>query len=99
MRLTEQQRLQIRKAANRSLGEQAEVWLFGSRVDDDARGGDIDLYVELDGDAAEVLERQLRFYATLQRELGERRIDIVVHRKGTPSRPIDRAALRHGVKL
>lgn len=99
MRLTNQQRLQIRHAAARLLGEQAEVWLFGSRVDDTARGGDIDLYVELDGDAAEVLERQLRFYASLQRELGEQRIDIVVHRRGTPLRPIDREALRHGVRL
>lgn len=99
MRLTDQQRLQIRNAAARVLGEQAEVWLFGSRVDDTARGGDIDLYVELDGDADEVLERQLRFYASLQRELGEQRIDIVVHRRGTPLRPIDREALRHGVRL
>lgn len=99
MRLTDQQRLQIRNAAARVLGEQAEVLLFGSRVDDTARGGDIDLYVELDGDADEVLERQLRFYASLQRELGEQRIDIVVHRRGTPLRPIDREALRHGVRL
>lgn len=99
MRLTDQQRFRIRSAAARVLGQTAEVWLFGSRVDDDARGGDIDLYVELEGEPADILERQLRFYASLQRELGEQRIDVVVHRRGTPLRPIDREARRHGIPL
>lgn len=99
MRLTDQQRSRIRLAAARSLGEQAKVWLFGSRVDDAARGGDIDLYVELDGEPADILERQLRFYASLQRELGEQRIDVVVHRRGTPLRPIDHEARAHGIRL
>jgi predicted nucleotidyltransferase len=99
MRLTTEQRQRIRRAAARTLGESATVRLFGSRLDDAARGGDIDLFVELDGDPAELLERELSFYAALQRELGEQRIDIVVHRRGSALRPIDREALRNGVVL
>ena len=28
------------------MGPHARIWLFGSRVDDSRRGGDVDLYVE-----------------------------------------------------
>ncbi len=30
-------------------GEEARVWLFGSRVNDSKRGGDVDLFVQPDG--------------------------------------------------
>lgn len=99
MRISTEQRQRITRAAARTLGESATVRLFGSRLNDNARGGDLDLHVELDGDPADVLERELRFYAALQRELGEQRIDIVVHRRGSALRPIDREALRHGAIL
>jgi uncharacterized protein len=99
MRLTTEQRQRIVQVAVRTLGRSATVRLFGSRVDDNTRGGDIDLHVELDGDAAELLDRELRFYAVLQRELGEQRIDIVMHRRGSALRSIDREALRTGVLL
>jgi len=99
MRLSTEQLTRIRGAAGRTLGDGAQLWLFGSRTDDSARGGDIDLYVELDGTPSETLEREMKFYAALQRELGEQRIDLVVHRRGSPLRPIDLEARRHGVRL
>jgi predicted nucleotidyltransferase len=99
MRLTEEQRESIRAAIARTLSDDARVWLFGSRVDDQAGGGDIDLYIELDASPADALERQTRLYAALQRALGEQRIDLVVHRRGTPLRPIDDEARRTGVRL
>jgi predicted nucleotidyltransferase len=96
MRLNARQRSLIRDAAALTLGPEAEVRVFGSRADASAKGGDLDLFVELDGDASEVLERQLEFYAALQRALGEQRIDIVVHRRGSALRPVDLVALRDG---
>ncbi|TVQ95001.1 MAG: nucleotidyltransferase domain-containing protein [Chromatiaceae bacterium] len=99
MRLTDEQRAKIRAAVARTLGSNAQVWLFGSRVDDRAKGGDIDLYIELDGSAADALDQQLKLYAALQRALGEQRIDLVVHRQGAPLRPIDHEALRTGIPL
>ncbi len=44
MRLTPRQQQIIREAARDVFGTEARVWLFGSRVDDSRRGGDIDLY-------------------------------------------------------
>jgi hypothetical protein len=46
MRLTPDQAQTIRSSVRLHLGMQSRVWLFGSRVDDQRRGGDVDLHVE-----------------------------------------------------
>lgn len=46
MRLTTEQHDKIITFVKRLCGDDAVVKLFGSRVDDTRRGGDIDLYVE-----------------------------------------------------
>ncbi len=97
--MTDQQRAKIRHEVARTMGDSARVWLFGSRVDDRAKGGDIDLYIQLDTPSADVIDQQMQLYAALQRALGEQRIDLVVHRQGAPLRPIDHEALRTGIPL
>jgi len=63
-------------------------------------GGDIDLYVELPAMEREETRRlESRFWIRLQRLLGERRIDIVTHVRGTPLRPIDQQARNTGICL
>lgn len=99
MRLTDTQKSVIREEVQRHFGACARPLLFGSRVMDDARGGDIDLYIEAEGDPRETLARELKLYAALQRRLGEQRIDLVVHRAGSPLRPIDREAQDTGIAL
>ena len=46
MRLTLNYRDIIVTTAKQMLGDDAMVWLFGSRTDDTQKGGDIDLYIE-----------------------------------------------------
>ncbi len=99
MRLTRQQTEAIRQAAHQAFGVGTDVWLFGSRVDDNKRGGDIDLYIETEGGVEDVLDRELAFHSALQRSLGEQRIDIIVHRQGIPLRPIDIEVRATGVRL
>ncbi len=99
MRLSEEQRTIISEEVRRHFGAGASVLLFGSRVRDDLRGGDIDLYVEAAGSVEQMLENELALYAALQRRLGEQRIDIVVHRRDAPLRDIDREARHSGVPL
>lgn len=99
MRLTTQQQQAVREEVTHIFGQRALVRLFGSRVDDGARGGDIDLHIESNGTASELLDRELRLQARLQRRLGERRIDIVVYGGQVPLRPIDNHARQTGVPL
>lgn len=79
-------------------GENTELWLFGSRVDDAARGGDIDLYVETEDDER-LLDHRLDYLVRLAQILGEQRVDLVIHRRGHPLLPIHRIARKTGVRL
>ena len=99
MRLTTNQRTAIREEVTRIFGQNARVRLFGSRVDDKALGGDIDLHIETSGQPEELLDRELRLHARLLRRLGERRIDIVVYDSQQPLRSIDAQARQTGVSL
>jgi predicted nucleotidyltransferase len=93
MRLTQAQIEAIKQAAEQTFGSAANVWLFGSRVDDARRGGDVDLYVELPHMKAEERQRlETSFWIRLQRALGEQKIDIVTHQEGAPMRLIDQQA-------
>jgi predicted nucleotidyltransferase len=96
MRITRDTATIIRDTAAELFG--APVRLFGSRLDDQKRGGDIDLYVETDLTAEDAEKRRLRMLARLARRLGERKIDLVVK---TPDGelPIHAIARREGVVL
>jgi len=99
MRLTPFQKKAIQSTATEVFGAQAKVWLFGSRVDDSKRGGDIDLLIQSeDAPAREILLQKIRFLTTLERLLGERRVDVVIE---TPDdqRSIVRIAHEKGIRL
>ena len=99
MRLNKDYARLIRETAHDVFGPDAVVRLFGSRVDDSKRGGDIDLHVEASAEAAN-LDRKIRFQGELWKRLDEeQKIDVVVQVAGQPSRWIDRAALRDGIIL
>ncbi len=101
MRLTPTQAETIRETARRCFGEDVEVWLFGSRVDDTRRGGDIDLYIETDLATAEASwDAERRFLGALYLALGEQKIDVVVKRRPDQKRlPIFDVARAQGVHL
>lgn len=99
MRLSSQQQQAIREEVTRVFGRDALVRLFGSRLDDTARGGDIDLHIESNGTSSELFNRELKLQARLQRRLGDRRIDVIVYGGQSPLRPIDAHARQTGVPL
>ncbi len=77
------------------------LWLFGSRVDLQAKGGDIDLYIETNiVDTRDVLKRKRNMVNSICKKLGEQRIDVVLNiRHENLELPIYKQALLSGVKL
>lgn len=72
----------------------ALIYLFGSRVDDEAKGGDIDLLVL---SKTISLMTKLDILAQLHQKLGERKIDIAVY--ADTARPFTRMAIKEGIRL
>jgi len=96
MRLTPSEQQVIREASLRYFGVRPR--LFGSRVDDDKLGGDIDLYIEAPVSPEKGVEARLRMVADIWAALGERKIDVVVN-DGGEALPIFDIAKREGVWL
>ena len=77
MRLSDFERQSILKHFYSSLSD-GKLYLFGSRVDDSKKGGDIDLYIETttkDYNYQKILELN----AKIQEDIGYQKIDIVVN--------------------
>ena len=73
-----------------------ELYLFGSRVDDARRGGDVDLYLVADN-RDRMGEKRIEFLAQVKRQIGDQRIDLVLDRGA--GRPIDKIAMREVLLL
>ncbi len=72
----------------------ARIYLYGSRADDTAQGGDIDVLVL----SKKInLMAKLEILAQLHRKLGERKIDIAVYPDTT--RPFPRMIIQTGLPL
>lgn len=74
MRLSSKERSAIKTVLN-SLDPTAEVYLFGSRVDDQLRGGDIDLLVL--SRKLSLSDRVTALYE-LKLRLGDQKIDLLI---------------------
>ncbi len=99
MRLTSEQIKAIKDTTYSVLGEGSRVILFGSRVDDTKKGGDIDLLFETE----HVLDNRVNtigvLYAALIRKLGDRKIDILLKDPKTPEAPVLEIARQTGIEL
>ncbi|MGA7983257.1 MAG: nucleotidyltransferase domain-containing protein [Chromatiaceae bacterium] len=99
MRLTPHQIHIIGETVRAALGSAARVRLFGSRVDDAGRGGDIDLFVEVDQTLSNRAAAASRLAAELQLRLGDQRIDVLLVDPETRPQPIHAVARQQGIRL
>ncbi len=82
MRLNEKQIQAIKTSVARHFPEDSRVFLFGSRVDDTPKGGDIDLLVESSLAGIALQEARLKTMGSIQRSIGEQKIDIIALETG-----------------
>ena len=80
MRLSAAQAQVILRCVHQQYGADAQVMLFGSRLDDASRGGDIDLFVESPNPPT---LRQRALAIMLLEQALNRPVDMVVVQKGT----------------
>ena len=76
--------------------QKGEIYLFGSRVDDTLKGGDIDLFVS-SNNRDNYLEKKLDFLTLLKQKIGDQKIDIVISKD--KNRLIEKEALTKGISL
>jgi hypothetical protein len=99
MRLTAEQIAVIKQNTALIFGENAQVFLFGSRIDDSKKGGDIDLFIDLMDKIERPIEKILYLNGLLQQALGMQKIDIIFHAPSYSYQPIHTAAKETGILL
>lgn len=99
MRLDEKTRILIKNEVASQLGAEAVVRLFGSRVDESQKGGDIDLFISLAHSIDQRVKAECRLAASLYIRLGGRHVDVVIKNPTQPLLPIHKQALQQGIIL
>jgi predicted nucleotidyltransferase len=74
----------------------AKVWLFGSRVDDSKKGGDIDIAIFSEKINKDVMQ-EIQVRRFICDRIGEQKIDIITTKDGKEA--IFRLAMAEGIEL
>lgn len=94
MRLHEKE-IKILKEKLHSIAKDAKLYLFGSRVDDNKRGGDIDLLILSD----KITKKDLRLVRIeFFEHFGEQKLDIILDNK-TFKNPFTRHIFQKAIEL
>ena len=96
MRLTDHQARVILRCMRQQFGADAQVMLFGSRLSDSSRGGDVDLLVETL--APPTLQQRALATMALEKALNLP-VDIVAMQRGQPGSAFARIARRQAQPL
>ncbi len=99
MRLTCEQQDYIHRIASELTDGQGVVRLFGSRLDDTRKGGDVDLLLQLPIAVAEPAMLSAKLAARVSRLMHGRKVDVVILAPNLNREPIHDIALQEGVVL
>lgn len=100
MRLSTRQITIIKQAVTSLLGNDGvQITLFGSRLNDGVKGGDIDLLIETTAKQTNRASMASKIMASLQVQLGDQHIDVLLVDPGTAIMPIHEYARQQGQML
>jgi len=99
MRLTEHQVQAIRDATIEVVGHAAPVWLFGSRVNESTRGGDVDLMVQLIEPVDDPASLMIKLATKVSKCMYGRKVDVLIEAPNLNYFPIHDMVKAHGVLL
>ncbi len=100
MRLRDKDINAIKVVTKLVFGEYATIRLFGSRIDDQMKGGDIDLLIQCNPDISRVeqYQRKISFLVQLKKIIGDQKIDVLID-GGQQTNTIFQAVYKKGVQL
>ena len=99
MRLDDKTQDIIKIEVASQLGPDATVRLFGRRIDDSQRGGDIDLLIEPGRTLTHRIQAECQLAARLYIRLGGRKVDVLIKNPLEPTLTIHVQALQNGIVL
>ncbi|OIR06754.1 hypothetical protein GALL_110020 [mine drainage metagenome] len=99
MRLTDDQTQAIRQLAHQVAGSQSRVRVFGSRLDDAAHGGDLDLMLEVQDPVENPALMAAQMAARVSRVMHGRKVDVLLCAPNLMRLPIHDIAFKEGVLL
>lgn len=99
MRLADATRKIIRTEIYNLLGKDSHITVFGSRISDSEKGGDIDLFVQIPRQLNNRVEMECRLTARLYMKLGGRKVDVLIKDSLSKMKPIYQHAIDYGIVL
>ncbi len=99
MRLTSFEIETIKASAFRCFGADIELYLFGSRTNDQERGGDIDLCVKNKTEVRFPMRSKINFMTELVTRLGDQKIDVVLDNNDKNESMFIRTIYKTGIQL
>jgi len=99
MRLSEFEIESITKLAHLHFGVGVHVVLFGSRTDNQQRGGDIDLFICNSNVSHLKIRTKINFLTDLMLQIGEQKIDVVLDHKKARNSVFFKTIYQTGIQL
>lgn len=99
MRLTDVQIQAIRQLASQMAGSKSRVRVFGSRLDDVAHGGDLDLMLELPMPVDNPALLAAQMSVQVSRVMHGRKVDVLLCAPNLMRLPIHDMAFKEGIVL
>ena len=97
MRLTEEHKNKLIALAKNCFEPDFKLYLFGSRVDESKKGGDIDLFIDSNHDIN--IQQQIHFLREINKNITQRKVDLVVKTPNKKYRKIFDTAINEGILL
>lgn len=99
MRISEYEIENIKKLAQRHFGKDVQVFLFGSRVENPKRGGDIDLFIRNPNGDQLKIRTKINFITDLILQIGEQKIDVVLDNPASRNSSFFKTIHQTGIQL
>ena len=97
IRLSEEQIKEIKRTAYEVFGKEIKIYIFGSRVILEKRGGDIDILIKTSRKIS--VDEKLTFLARLELRGISRKVDLLIISPDVELKGIYQEALRTGVEI